>query len=281
MITTFDLNENGVIYAENILPKFCNFDSVADFDFAVTSGTGTVSLFSMPLGVYQNSINQGTGALFASSLAFDVDDLVFQSSGTKDGFSTSDPTLGLISACFYKVANQNVVVELEVYYSAVLYETLEFDLSGYPSEKWIRLGQTLDLNIGDYTFKWILKADTSSATAFCNIYIDSFCVQHYNKYGVDGLYAYQPARGVLIEHTETLDFPSIPSNQTAEITFTINGAKLGDFVQRAVPVVSQLTGLIYGIPDVVADNTVSFPVHNSTGGALNPASGAFKFKIER
>lgn len=281
MVTTFDLNENGVVYAENILPKFCNFDDVGAFDFSVTGGSGTVSIFSMPLGTYQNSINQGSGSLFASSLAYDLDDLVFESAGAKDGFSTSDQTLGLVSACFYKVANQNIKVQLKIYYTAVLYETLEFDLSGYPSEKWIRLGQTLDLNVGNYTFKWVLKADLASPSAFCNLYIDSFCVQHYNKYATDGLYAYQPANGIEIIHSETLDFPSVSSNGTEELTFTMTGAKVGDFIQMVVPVASYATGLIYGMPDVISDDTVKVVVHNATGGAINPASGVFKFKIVR
>ena len=280
MIATFDLNENGVVYAENILPKYCNFDTIIGFDFGVTSGTGSVSLFNMPVGTYQNSINQGNGSLIVSSTAYDTDDLVFQSAGAKDGFSTSDPTLGLVSACFYKVANQDVKVQLEIYYTASLYETLEFDLSGYPEEKWIRLGQTLDLNIGDYTFKWILKSDVASPTAFCNLYIDSFCVQHYNKYGTDGLYAYQPAKGILIEQIETIDLPSITDQNVEFYSFVMNGAIVGDYVKFIAPVAVENEKLI--LTAYVSDvNEVTLKAGNFSGGAINPASGVFKFKIVR
>jgi len=282
MITTFDLNENNTVFSENILPSFCNFDNDGQFDFIVTSGTGTVELQLNAPTENANLVNQGSGSLKITNTDYQNTDLVFQSSGNKDAFNQEAPLNDLISICLLKEGTtQNVKLELEIYYISALYETVEFDLSSYPNDQWVRLGQTKNMNSGEYTFKWTLKSDASDASSVCTLYIDCFCIQRINNVINNINIPYLPAKPIVIFHTETLDFGSIASNQTAELDFTMTGAKVGDFIQMVVPVASYLTGLIYGIPDVIADDTVKVVVHNATGGAQNPASGAFKFKIER
>lgn len=281
MITTFDLNENNTVFSENILPKFCNFDNDGSFDFVVTGGTGTVELQPNAPTENVNLVNQGSGSLKITSLAYNTTDLVFKSSASKDAFNQEAPINDLVSLCLLKEGNQNVKVELEIYYLAALYGTVKFDLSNYPNYKWIRLGQTVAMNSGEYTFKWILKADTSDASTVCVIYIDSFCIQRINNYINNVNIPYLPAKGISIEKTETIDIANVPTTGVVTTTVAITGAKVGDEV-RCIP---NLTFLNSGLAIIKAwasaDDEVKFTTFNPTNADINPASGVFKFKIVR
>ena len=76
----------------------------------------------------------------------------------------------------------------------------------------------------------------------------------------------------------TLDFPSIASNATAELTVTVTGATAGNSVSLGPPasIEAGLTWCGY----VSAADTVSIRVHNITGGALDPASGTWHVCVE-
>lgn len=81
----------------------------------------------------------------------------------------------------------------------------------------------------------------------------------------------------LLTATETLDFPSIASNDTHELTITVNGASVGDTVLLAAPSTLE-TGLGFsGI--VTAANTVTIRLHNSSGVGINPASAIWRATV--
>ncbi len=75
----------------------------------------------------------------------------------------------------------------------------------------------------------------------------------------------------------TLDFASIASNQSEDLTITVTGASLGDVVALGIPDVATSEGVIFGW--VSADNTVTVRFHNSSGGNHDPEAGVFKVLV--
>ena len=80
-----------------------------------------------------------------------------------------------------------------------------------------------------------------------------------------------------ITDTATLDFPSISSNNNEELTMTVTGAAIGDIVMLGAPsaIESDLTWCGY----VSAADTVTVRLHNSSGGAVDPASATWKATV--
>jgi len=80
-----------------------------------------------------------------------------------------------------------------------------------------------------------------------------------------------------ITDTATLDFPSISSNNNEELTMTVTGAAIGDIVMLGAPsaIESDLTWCGY----VSAADTVTVRLHNSSGGAIDPASATWKATV--
>jgi|11_taG_2_1085331.scaffolds.fasta_scaffold18295_2 hypothetical protein len=80
-----------------------------------------------------------------------------------------------------------------------------------------------------------------------------------------------------ITDTATLDFPSISSNSSEELTITVTGAATGDVVILGAPsaIESGLTWCGY----VSAADTVTVRLHNSSGGSVDPASATWKATV--
>ena len=83
-----------------------------------------------------------------------------------------------------------------------------------------------------------------------------------------------------LSNTATLDFGSIASLGSAELTITVTGAADGDPVIIGIPNGSFTTGLVF-TGRVSATNTVSIQAYNSTLGAIDPASGTFKSTVSK
>lgn len=77
----------------------------------------------------------------------------------------------------------------------------------------------------------------------------------------------------LLSASATLDFPSIATQDSAELTITVTGAATGDAVQLAPPsgIEADLTWCGY----VSAADTVTVRVVNATAGAIDPASATW------
>lgn len=78
--------------------------------------------------------------------------------------------------------------------------------------------------------------------------------------------------------TATLDFPSIASNGYQDLTMTVTGAVDGDVVAIGAPNGSVPAGVMYHAW-VSATDTVTIRAHNTSGGAVDPASGTFRASI--
>jgi hypothetical protein len=81
----------------------------------------------------------------------------------------------------------------------------------------------------------------------------------------------------LLTATATLDFASIAAGATAELTITVTGAATGDFVILAAP--SGIEAGLMWTGFVSAADTVKIRLHNTTGGAVDPASASWKATV--
>jgi len=86
----------------------------------------------------------------------------------------------------------------------------------------------------------------------------------------------QPVKAVY-SATATLDFPSIGANDTAALTMTVTGAAVGDSVELGAPSTIE-AGLVW-CGFVSATNTVTVRVHNTSGGAVDPASATWRATV--
>lgn len=79
----------------------------------------------------------------------------------------------------------------------------------------------------------------------------------------------------MLTGTATLNFSSIATNVSADLTITVNGAVSGDVVILGIPAASHAAGLsYYGF--VSAANTVTVRACNNSAGSIDPASGTFR-----
>ena len=74
-----------------------------------------------------------------------------------------------------------------------------------------------------------------------------------------------------------LDFGSVSSNGTAELTMSVPGVAVGDPVFLAPPAGIE-TGLVW-CGYVSAASTVTIRIHNTTGGAVDPAAADWSVSV--
>lgn len=77
--------------------------------------------------------------------------------------------------------------------------------------------------------------------------------------------------------TATLDFGSIASNGSAELTITVTGAAANDTVMLGAPAALEAGLTFSGF--VSATNTVTVRVHNVSGGSVDPASATWRATV--
>ncbi len=77
--------------------------------------------------------------------------------------------------------------------------------------------------------------------------------------------------------TVTADFASLAANTGDVRTFTVTGARPGHFA--LIYPLTDIDGLVFGPGKVTARDTVSFPVNNCTGSAIDPASQTYDIII--
>jgi len=83
-----------------------------------------------------------------------------------------------------------------------------------------------------------------------------------------------------LEAAATLNFPNTSAQTSADLTVSVPGAALGDFVEVSAPVVSLAANSLYTAFVSDADEvTVRF--HNYSAGAINPAEGEFRLRAKR
>lgn len=86
-------------------------------------------------------------------------------------------------------------------------------------------------------------------------------------------------REIVANVTVTVDPASISDGDSATLEVDVPGARLGDFVLYAAPY--DLADLDAGAAYVSADDKVSIPLFNNTGGAVDLDEGEWKVKVLR
>lgn len=81
-----------------------------------------------------------------------------------------------------------------------------------------------------------------------------------------------------LQGSATLNFGSIAAGGVATLTLTVTGANDGDIIAIGVPNASHNAGLVY-TARVNSASTVTIQCYNSTGSAIDPASGTFKATV--
>lgn len=81
----------------------------------------------------------------------------------------------------------------------------------------------------------------------------------------------------LLTATASLDFGSISANTTANLTITVTGAEVGDHVWLVPPATLE-DGVIH-CGGVTAADTVCVRLHNTSGGAINPAAATWRATV--
>lgn len=138
---------------------------------------------------------------------------------------------------------------------------------------------------GNYASDLVVQADIGKA---CYIYDDQQ-VAHTSSNNVrsvagivlgvdtDGVWVAERPTGLKKSATATLDFASIATTASADLTITLPGAAVGDTVALGLPAAPQ-AGLVF-IAFVSAANTVTVRAMNITAGALDAASASYTVSI--
>lgn len=81
--------------------------------------------------------------------------------------------------------------------------------------------------------------------------------------------------------TRTIDIGSIAAGAVEPFTITVTGAKVGTNQTVEISAPSALDAGLVWCGHVTADDTVTVRVHNTTGGAIDPASGVWAARVTR
>jgi hypothetical protein len=264
-------------YSENLFSKEALFLNQPIVN--VTEGSATIS--------YDDGIKyNNTLSAFCFMQSYKTTDTTFNFGTT---FATTIKNTGnhLFS---FRINNPNTTVEFFVPFDMAVnvfvngnptYEITLTSIGDYEvnSKKWVAWGQSMSFEIGDevdFTFK--VFADLSYFSNSISFQIGGFKLEFDDRYlGLPSMYS-EP-RDILLTATETIDVPSIASNDYTTVVGTLTGAEVGDYVQLTYPTELIALGLLVSYPIVTDTDEISFTIYNPTGGALNPASGDYTFKI--
>lgn len=274
---------NDFSFSENLLKRSASFEN--EVDYVINSGSGLVE--TEPIGVYSSNpfVLKGKNSLKVVNTDYNNTDLVFSSPGGLDSFSTTTPENYFLSIYVMNNAGTiNTRLKLEVFQDGTPTNNYFFPLNSdtLPNVwEWARIGQNISFDSGyEYTFKWTLEKEAGNASNSKTIFIDGLAVQCLNQNDYDAP-PYREPKSIVLKTTQSIDVPSISNGGYETITVTLDGARVGDFVAMTYPSELIMLGLIVGHPVVTANDQVKVLIHNHSGGSINPAVGAYTFKINR
>lgn len=264
------INENELINAPNInlLPQFAMFNDV--FTWNVVSGTATATNLNQEQLEGNRCLrivpNISVGALVNSGGS------QMQTTVSADGnyiFSIkhkcSFPTLG----------TQQVTVKIYVNAVATDYTFTATATNNNVYRTYYQIIPNLVAgDVIDFAFEFGTNDIAGSYKNYFDapkLEIDSF------GFGIPTVFS-QPQQ-IVIDVTETIDVPSIGSNDSYQVDINVTGAEIGDFVQLTYPTTILDDTLVVGLPIVSDTDIVSFILHNHTGGSVDTASGDYSVKI--
>lgn len=171
--------ENDV-YAENILPVFCNFDTLHTWN--IVSGSGVVTNW------IDNKFAGDASLKITKALYNTSNTLVFNSGSTE--MNTEAPETGLYILSFYvfipeTYVNQSIPFKVKLFKHAVAFQDLAVNFSatnGLQFGKWQRVVQQFALNRGEVlSFEFEVGFDLSSSFSSVEFFVDGFSLILNNK----------------------------------------------------------------------------------------------------
>jgi hypothetical protein len=258
---------------ENIATRYSNFNQ--NDSWVILSGNAEIeTLANSPYSYF------GGGALKVDFL--DADTVEFNAGDNKLLTVARNTGLHVFSLAFFKPeSTSSILFDINIFVNGFLLpeNTIRINVQDddlFVSGKWNIYYQTINLNSGDEVdFSFSAISDEGSDTV---LYVDRFSLE-YDINNVSLPCIYQEVAPLVIKSSQTIDIPSISSNSSVIATATVTGAKVGMFVSIDYPSALITDELCVGVPIVSATNTVSFVVHNHSGGSINPTSGTFNFRV--
>jgi hypothetical protein len=272
-------------FSQNVANNYLGF--VSRPNYTIVSGTGNLVVRETQVGGNTDNpfIFKGHYSLQVLDLNYKNEDLVFNGVGGNYKFRTDSPCFYFTSFYLNRELVQNdinTVLKLDIFQDGTPLETIEFPINMITMPKegdWYRFGQyTFYDSSWDYTFKWTLVKQASAGSNSFYMDLDGFCIQKINSEDFF-ISEYTLPRDIILQTTQTIDVPSIASNSYYAVVVTLEGAEIGDYVTMTYPSEIITLGLIVGYPIVTNTDEVSVLIHNHSGGAINPASGDYSFKI--
>lgn len=267
--TVVRIGEETARYSDNIL----NENFLFDYDLAWNIVSGGAN------GVVENTSNKSyTGEKSIGVTFTGVNPIIFNTGDDRLKTVIQKDGQYLFSyRCFVGTKDMLNSFNVRIYVNGILLAYNDFvapNIGDYEGE-WYCYGQVITLIKDDeIDFEFEIEGDTIGG----KIYFDGFKLE-LNDRLIEFASTYSLPLKTVLETTEVIDVPSIASNSFEIVTATLVGAEVGDYVQITYPAELITLGLIVGYPIVTDVDEISFLIHNHSGGAINPASGSYSFKI--
>lgn len=266
------INQVNNLRNKNVLNKFSEFNQ--PFTWNVATGTASAE-------------NYDSDQLYGKSCLRIIPDAtvdcVVNSGGNENEINISEDGDYVFSIA-YKFTNSgdNIVVLSVIVYINSMPTEYEFTIDttiNTPDEYCIFAQRINGLAVDD-VIDFAFKINAGTTANVIRHFFDCMKFEKVNfENSMPSIYtSYEP---IEINESQIIDVPSISSNSYETVVATVTGAIVSDFVQMTYPSELITLGAVVSVPIVTDNDEVSFLIHNHTGGAINPASGLYTFKITK
>jgi len=272
--------QNKAITTPNLLNKEFLFPVTPSFTWNTVSGGSN--------GQADNTTEKfmyGNSCLRVTFL--DVGAFVFNRSGTDMDTTVLVDGNYILQYWTYK-SNPAAIVDftIEVFVNGINVADTTFEqtldsTSGFVDDNWNCYYNQIMIPLLEndvVTFRYTAQSDTAGSGE--KLYIDGMKLElnDINQNSEPSIYT--APLDTVIEQTSTIDIASVPNNDFVFTTQAMVGAVVGDDVTMIAPVAFNALELVTSVY-VSATDVVTIKCGNFSGGAIDPASGDFKFKIVR
>ena len=266
------INQANNLRNKNVLNKFSEFNE--PFTWNVSSGTASAENYDS---------DQLYGKSCLRIIPDATSDSVVDSGGSEQQFSISEDGDYVFSIAhkFTNSGDNIVVVAVIVYVNSVPTEyEFTIDTTINTADEYCIFAQRINGLSVDDVIDFAFKINSGTTANVVRHFFDCMKFEKVNfENSMPSIYT--PYEPIEINVSELIDVPSISSNSYETVVATVTGAIVGDFVQMTYPAELITLGAVVSYPIVTDNDEVSFLIHNHTGGAINPSSGLYTFKIIR
>ena len=266
------INQVNNLRNKNVLNKFSEFNQ--PFTWNIATGTASAE-------------NYDSDQLYGKSCLRIIPDAtvdcVVNSGGNENEINISEDGDYVFSIA-YKFTNSGdnfVYVDVIIYINSVpTGYRIEIDTTINTPNEYSIFAQRINGLAVDDVIDFAFKINAGTTANVIRHFFDCMKFEKVNfENSMPSIYtSYEP---IEINESQIIDVPSISSNSYETVVATVTGAIVSDFVQMTYPNELITLGAVVSVPIVTDNDEVSFLIHNHTGGAINPASGLYTFKIIR